>query len=87
MSNEWVLSEIGDEYVAVPIGENADNFKGIIKLNETGRDIWNGLLEGRSLEDIAVKLVDDYDGVGIEAAYEYAEQMISRLKEEGLLIE
>ena len=58
-----VISAIGDDYIVVPTGQASIYFRGIIRLNSTGADIFRGLQDGLSIDDIAARLVDEYEGV------------------------
>ena len=83
----WVLTTLADEHIAVPVGGNAADFKGVVRLNETGRDVWNGLAEGMDEAAIAEKLVQDYEGVTADKAREDVRKVIDALQAEGLLEE
>lgn len=83
----WTLTELAGEYVAVPTGESAKDFRGIVRLNETGRDIWRGIEEGLDEEAIAERLLDLYDGVDREGALQAVERVFKKLSEKGLLTE
>ena len=39
----FVLQKIVDEYIVVPVGEEADTLHGIIKLNSSGGFLWECL--------------------------------------------
>lgn len=83
----WTLIEMGDEYVAVPTGESAESFRGIVRLNVTCKDIWNGLTEGLSEMEIARKLLELYDEIDLEGAQQAVRGVVAKLTEEGLLVE
>ena len=87
LKNGWVISEIDGEYVVVPTGESADGFCGVVHLNETGKDIWQGLTKGLGEKEIAVKLTELYDGVTLEKALDSVCKVINELKKEGILSE
>ena len=87
IKKDWILTELAGEYVAVPVGENTKEFRGMIKLNETGRDIWNGLVEGLDEDAIAKKMVNEYEGLSEEKAVMYVRKVIEKLQAEGLLEE
>ena len=40
IKDNYVLQTMADEYIVVPVGEEADRVHGIIKLNETGAFLW-----------------------------------------------
>lgn len=83
----WTLTEVDGEYVAVPVSEPAKGFMGVVKMNITGRDIWNGLADGLSEDTIASILVDKYDGVDKEKALENVRKVSDQLRQEGLLVD
>lgn len=45
IKNEFVLQEVADEFIVVPVGDSANRLQGIIKLNETGAFLWNALMQ------------------------------------------
>ena len=83
----WMLTEIAGEYVAVPTSESAQDFRGIVRLNETCKDIWEGLQKGWTETEIARYLVETYDGVDMEQAEQAVCSVVEKLKGEGLLVE
>ena len=83
----WVLTELGGEYIAVPTQESSKDFCGIIRLNETGKDIWEGFVEGLSETEIALRLVETYDGVDQDRARKAVQDVAEKLKTEGVLFE
>ena len=59
----WVITELGGEYVAVPTQESGGDFYGVVRLNETGKDIWQAISEGLSEKEIADRRVELYEGI------------------------
>ena len=57
----FIVRKIGGQNVAVAIGEASKTFNGMIKLNDTGRIIWDMLSEGKSESDIVGRFVSEYD--------------------------
>ena len=82
LKGTFVLTELGDGYAAVPTG---GDFRGIIRLNVTSRDIWQGIAEGKSEEEIAAQLVSSYSGVDEECALRSVRQITDLLRRENLL--
>lgn len=80
------VTEVAGEYIAVPVGAAAEQFKGIVRLNGTALDIWKGLEEGKSEDEIAQLLVDSYEGVDLPKAKESTHAMIEKLIEGGILL-
>ena len=56
----FVIREVAGQIMVIATGEASKDFHGMIKLNATGRDIWEGLQAGLSEEEIAGKLQDKY---------------------------
>ncbi len=81
----WVLTEMDGEYVAVPTKESAEKFSGVVRLNETAKDIWQGLAEGLDEARLAEKLVSLYE-VTPEQAKQAVQNVIAALTAEGLLV-
>ncbi len=62
IKNNFVLQRIADEYLVVPIIEEADRLQGVIKLNETGALLWKTLEKGvNSKEELEVVILGDYN--------------------------
>lgn len=83
----FVLTDVGDSKIAVAVGETAKEFKGIVRLNETGAFIWNCISEGLNKEEVAEKLVNEYEGVDFTTALESVEEMIEKLKKDKIIEE
>lgn len=87
IKDQMILSEIDETYFAVPVGKSAEQFQGIVRLNQTGADIWRGLEKGWSQEQIAEQLVNDYSGIDNNAALRAVQKVINQLREADLLEE
>jgi hypothetical protein len=60
-STSIVTRKTGNEYVLVPITNNIADMNSVYTLNETGAFIWE-LIDGkRSVEEIIIKLTNEYD--------------------------
>ena len=57
-----VIRQVEDEYVLVDVGKVKPKFNGMIKLNETSKDIVTLLMENDlTLDELLNKLLDIYD--------------------------
>ena len=63
IKNGFVAKEIAGQYVVVALGQASKIFNGIIKLNESGKFIWDMLVKGAEKEDIVKALLEEYEGV------------------------
>lgn len=79
IKNGFVVREIAGEHVVVALGEACRTFNGMIRLNETGRLIWDGLSDGKSKEEIVDLILNEYEAerAVVEADYD---KFISTLK-------
>ena len=60
-STTIVTRKTGNEYVLVPITNNIADMNSVYTLNETGAFIWEQIDGKRSVEEIIVKLINEYD--------------------------
>lgn len=49
---DFVVTSIADEYMAVPTGEMAQLFNGMVSLNKTGFFIWEQFKEAKTLDEV-----------------------------------
>jgi hypothetical protein len=67
LDKEYVLRQIGDDYVIVPVGKAALDFNGMITVNETGAFLWEQLVKGTSKEELLETLMETYEVTQEEA--------------------
>lgn len=53
--------DMGDEIIAVPVGDDAEKIHGVVKLNKSGLEIMELLKEVISIDEIVEKLSSKYD--------------------------
>lgn len=80
----FVIRDVLGQTVVVPTGEAGKDFTGMIKLNETGKDIWTALNEGKSEEQIVRMIIKEYD-VTEERARAGVEKFLRNMMENGFL--
>lgn len=61
IQQQFVLRQILDEYVLVPVGETAESFHGMAGLNEVGARIWELLPDAPDEEALVRTLLEEYD--------------------------
>lgn len=82
---KFVITTVADDTVAVPI-ESADQFDGVITINETMKDIFELLAEERTEEELVDALLEKYEGITRDELMKSIHDTCVRLKNEGLLI-
>lgn len=86
IKNGFVLREIAGQAIVIAAGEASRDFHGMIKLNATGKLVWQGAAEGLTAEEIARRLSAEYS-VGEDKALADVNCMIDRMKKAGFLCE
>ncbi len=84
IADGFVIREIMGQAVAVPTGQASESFSGMIKLNETGKEVWNGVAEGLSEEEIVERIVEKYE-VSAEDAKQGVSKFLKQMVERGFI--
>lgn len=82
---DFLLREVADSLVLVPVGPATKFFPGMIRLNETGRFVWELLEQEQSEESLADALLDKYEVTREQAAAD-VDAFLARLRPTGALI-
>ncbi len=61
IKNGFVVRDLAGQSIVVALGEASKTFNGMIKLNDTGRLIWDMLAEGRTKDEIIDRFTAEYD--------------------------
>lgn len=78
--------DMGDEYAAVPVGDDAAKFHGMLKLNATSADILEQLKEDTEPEILHKYLKEKYPDSTDEEIGHTLVDFLNKLIREGLLI-
>lgn len=80
----FVLRQLADTWVVLPLADRTIDFNGMITLNESGVLLWNALEKGADL-DMLVKLLTSEYAVSDAQARTDAEEFIQKLQASGCL--
>lgn len=80
----FMLKQVCDEYMIVPVGAASVDFKSVIRLNETGAFLWKLLENGAEKADMLKDILDEYD-VSEEIASADIDAFIIKLTQTGIL--
>ena len=80
----FVVKNVGEQSYVVATGELDNSFKGMIRLNQTGRLLWDLIAEGNDADTMVTRLTDKYD-VSEENARRDVEAFIKVLADKGIL--
>lgn len=82
----FLLRQVGDNHIVVPVGTQRVDFRCIITLNDTGAFIWQQLQTPCTKEDIVSAMLAEYDAPA-ELVSSDVDVYLSALREKGLLDE
>ncbi len=81
---DYVLRQVADAWVVLPLGHASVDFNGMIMLNESGVILWKALEQGADRNALAEALCAEYD-VSREEARMDAEAFVNKLAKAGCL--
>ena len=81
----FILKEIADTFVVVPVGENMVDFSLMITINETGAFLWNCLKTDKTREQLADDLMSEYEGTTRGEMLEDIDGFVALLRENNIL--
>lgn len=84
ISKEFALREIAENYIVVPLGENAISFNAMITLNETGAFLWKQLENEKTEQQLLAAVLEEYD-IDAETAKADIAKFIEKLKANSIL--
>ena len=84
LKEEFVLRQVADVWVVLPVGKTSVDFNGMLTLNESGALLWNTMEQGGDREKLADALLAEYE-VDRETALADVDEFIAKLKEIGCL--
>ena len=82
----FVLEEVGNSYIAVAVGERADSFLGLAKLNKTGAFFWNLMAErDMSVDELVDEAMKVFEGASRDEITSGVLSLTKTLRDGGLL--
>lgn len=81
----FVINQVADQMVAVPVGDDLGEFNGFIKMNDVGADIFDLLKEDTTVEKMIEDLKVKYSDATEEEIRENVVAFTDKLKESGVL--
>ena len=83
----FVIEKVGSRYLAVAVGERADEFNALIRMNGTSAFIWQSLSEcDRTVEELVGLMTSEY-AVDKKRAEKDVVAFVDQLRKAGLLDE
>lgn len=80
----YILREIADSLIVVPIGKRVVEFNGLMLLSESASLLWNKLQIGAEIDDLIQLLLSEYD-IDEDTARKDVMEFVDELTMKGLL--
>ena len=84
LKENYVLRQVADTWVVLPVGIEIANFNGMLTLNASGVLLWNALEKGTSREELAALLTSEYV-VSLDQAQKDVDEFLEKLQTVGCL--
>ena len=84
LKENLVLRQVAGNWVVLPLGENATEFGGMLRLNDAGAILWQALEKDPSAEAMVAALTAEYD-VSEQQVREDVEAFLEKLAVTGCL--
>ena len=86
VSKDFVLRQVADEYLLIPVGEAALKVNGMVSITESGYLLYQKLQSGCTGEELVEALLAEYE-VGEAEAREDVTAFLDKLRKLGMLEE
>ena len=86
IKENFVLRQVADTWVVLPLRQATVDFKGMLTLNESGILLWRLLEKGTTREALAAALTEEYEVSETEALAD-ADEFVQKLRVVGCLAE
>ncbi len=80
IKNGFIIRQVAGSWVVVATGEQSKSFNGVIKLNESGKLLWDRLFVGAEKNELVDVLLGEY-GIDRKQAEEDADNFIGDLRD------
>lgn len=77
----FVIRRVAGKYVVVATGQAGRQFHGMVKLNETGKTIWEGVADGKTADEIVDVLAEQYGAKTEQERADIADDVKAMLRE------
>lgn len=82
----FILRNVANTHIVVPVSQNTLNYRGMLSLNESGAFLWEVLEKGVDKEGLLTALLDEYD-VPEEIAAADIDEFLDHMRQIGALEE
>ena len=83
---DFIITELGENHILVPVGATAMNVKVIVSMNDMGQTIWNMLEKDTTEEELLKAILEEYE-VSEQKARADIHSYLEKLREVGCIEE
>lgn len=84
LKENFVLRQVADTWVVLPVGQQSVDFNAMLTLNESGAILWRALEQGGDRDALADALLAEYE-VDRNTALADVDEFLHKLKEVGII--
>ena len=84
LKKDYVLRQVADTWLVLPLGQGTVGFDGMLKLNESGALLWKALEEGADTDGLVAALKAEYIVSEAQARAD-AEEFLQKLAQAGCI--
>lgn len=84
LNRNFVLRQVADTWVVLPVGQASVDFNGMLTLNESGAILWHALEKGSDCGALADALIEAYDVDRVTALAD-VDEFLTKLNDIGCL--
>lgn len=81
----FIINQVADNMVAVPVGNDLAGFSGFLKVNDIGAEILEILKNEVTVEEIAAEMLKKHPESNMEEALETVKDFTNQLLENGIV--
>lgn len=81
----FIINQVADKMVAVPVGDDLEGFSGFLKMNDIGAEILEILKNDVTVEEIAEQMLKKHPEATMDEALETVKGFTDKLIESGIV--
>ncbi|MDE7095539.1 MAG: PqqD family protein [Anaeroplasmataceae bacterium] len=83
INQNYILKHVGKEYMIIPLSDGGVDFSKVYNVSSTGAFIYEQLKENKTVDQIAAKMMEEYE-VSYEVVHPDILEFIDELKKRGI---
>lgn len=83
ISDNFILKNVGEEFMIIPLSDGGVDFSKVYNVSSTGAFIYEQLKENKTIDEIANRMVEEYE-VSFEVVQKDILEFVDELKKRGI---